>query len=135
MPRFLNNRALSLISAMATFALTIPAQAGFCGNYIQTASNAGHCATCKLRIADNPEIQKYFVTANNGWSAELTWNHGDSSTASGSGKWKANVGHVYANRKFDIDMNQQGRTLRMTMSTSINGNTNVIKARYKCLGF
>ncbi len=39
---------------------------GFCGNYSQVASNAGACQTCKLIIAGNPQIQKYFVEANNG---------------------------------------------------------------------
>lgn len=99
------------------------AQAGFCGNYIQTASNAGQCKNCRLTIADNPEIQKYFVTANNGWQAELTWTHGDDSNATGSGNWN-NGQH------FDIDLSQQGRRLNLIMS---NPGSGPIRATFNCL--
>lgn len=121
---------LTLVSALTTFALSLPAKAGFCGNYIQTSSNAGNCDTCKLMIADNPEIQKYFVTANNGWEAELSWTHGDDSTATGSGRWNRNLGHSLAGKRFDIDMNQQGRRLNMTMSLPGSG---PIQATFLCL--
>lgn len=99
------------------------AQAGFCGNYIQTSSNAGQCNNCRLSIADNPKIQKYFVTANNGWRAQLNWNHGDDSTASGSGNW--NNG-----QRFTIDLSQQGRRLNLIMS---NPGSGPIRASFNCL--
>ena len=133
MTRNYRNLRVILTSALVTFALTNSANAGFCGNYVQTSSNAGDCPTCKLLIADNPEIQKYFVTANNGWEADLSWTHGDDSTATGSGRWNNNVGHALAGRSFDIDMNQQGRTLNMTMSFPGNGNNAPIRATFNCL--
>ena len=106
-------------------------QASFCGNYIQTWSNAGQCKTCKLQIADNPEIQKYFVEANNGWSAELEFVEGDASVAAGNGRWK-NVGGPYSGKPITIDMNQQGSTLNLTMSVSDGSVQGVIKATYRC---
>ena len=123
---------VTLTSALVIFALSGSANAGFCGSYVQTSSNAGDCPTCTLIIADNPEIQKYFVTSNNGWEAELLWTHGDDSTAAGSGRWNDNVGHALAGRGFEIDMNQQGRTLNMTMSMPRN-NSAPIQATFKCL--
>ena len=119
-----------LASALATLSLSKPAQAGFCGNYIQISSNAGNCDTCRLQIADNPETESYFVTANNGWEAELTWSHGDEQMAIGTGSWKRNVGHSLAGKSFDIDLNQQERRLNMIMSLPGSG---PIKATYLCL--
>lgn len=123
------------LTLMVTFALALiglsnHANAGFCGNYVQTSSNAGDCDNCRLLIADNPKIQKYFVTANNGWEAELSWTHGDDSTAIGSGRWKSNVGGALGGRQFDIDMNQQGRDLHLTMSLPGSG---PIRATFLCL--
>lgn len=124
----------SKVAAAGAFFMLVSAtaaQAGFCGNYVQTWSNAGACKTCKLQIADNPEIQKYFVEANNGWSAELEFTEGDSSVAHGSGRWKK-VGGVYSGKRVFVDMNQQGLTLRMTMSVADGSVPGVVRATYRC---
>jgi len=121
----------AVVGAFMLLTGTSAGQAGFCGNYIQTWSNAGTCKSCKLQIADNPEIQKYFVKANNGWSAELTFVEGDASVATGSGRWK-NVGGAYSGKRVSIDMNQQDVTLRMTMSVTDGSVAGVIKATYRC---
>lgn len=121
----------AVVGALLLLASTSAGQAGFCGNYVQTWSNAGTCKTCKLQIADNPEIQKYFVEANNGWSAELEFVEGDASVATGSGRWK-NVGGAYSGKRVSIDMNQQDLTLRMTMSVTDGSVPGAVKATYRC---
>lgn len=105
---------------------------GFCGNYVQTTSNAGQCVNCRLLIADNPEIQLYLVEADTGWSAELTWVEGDESVASGVGKW-GNVGGPYDNATFSIDLSKQGPVLSMIMSHTHPGLGAPIEATYVCL--
>ncbi len=127
----LNATRQMIAGAFLLVASTTIAQAGFCGNYVQTWSNAGTCKSCKLLIADNPKIQKYFVEANNGWSAELDFVEGDASVAAGSGRWK-NVGGAYGGKQVTIDMNQQGLTLRMTMSVTDGSVAGVIEATYRC---
>jgi hypothetical protein len=130
-----NHRIFKVIltSALVIFALPNSANAGFCSNYVQTYSNAGDCPTCNLFIAGNPGIQKYFVTSNNGWEAELLWTHGDDSTAAGSGRWNDNAGPALAGRGFEIDLNQQGRTLSMVMSYPGGSGNAPIRATFSCL--
>lgn len=119
--------ALSMVPAHAAS----PAWLGFCSMAAQTSSNAGDCPACHLMIADNPEIQMYFVEANNGWSADLTFVEGDESVAAGSGRWGA-VGGAFNNAAFDIDINRQGDSLFMTMSHR-NRALGVVQATFVCL--
>ncbi len=130
-------RARLIQAVLATIAIHVLAQqanAGFCSHYEQTWSNAGQCSHCQLSIADNPEIQKYFVQASNGWQAELTFVEGDSSVASGSGSWRNGLPHVYSGKDFEIDMTQQGQSLSMVMSTMVHGKRQIIQAKFRCTG-
>lgn len=102
---------------------------GFCGNYKQTSSDAGQCSNCTLMIADNPEIQKYFIESSTGWSAEATWVEGDASVADGRGKWKGGLGHAYSGKNFELSMTQQGKTLDIVMD---HKGTGIIRASYRC---
>ncbi|MBV0910821.1 hypothetical protein [Anianabacter salinae] len=104
---------------------------GLCGNYVQLTSNAGDCFECRLLIADNPEIQKYFVEANNGWTAELVWVDGDASVATGQGFWGP-VGGLFDNAGFEIDLNQQGRIMTMLMTHHLPELSGTIEATYAC---
>lgn len=104
---------------------------GFCGNYVQLTSNAGDCLNCRLIIADNPKNQFYFVEANNGWTAELTWVDGDASVATGQGFW-GDVGGAYDNAGFEIDLLQQGRVLTMFMTHHLPELSATIEATYAC---
>lgn len=128
--RILTAAAFAALS-MAPAHATSPAWMGFCGMAVQTSSNAGDCPTCRLTIADNPEIQMYFVEANNGWSAELTFVEGDESVATGSGRWGA-VGGAFSNAAFDIDMNRQGDRLFLTMSHR-DRSLGTVQASFACL--
>ncbi|MEM1387883.1 MAG: hypothetical protein AAF748_07015 [Pseudomonadota bacterium] len=105
---------------------------GFCGNYVQTTSNAGQCVNCRLLIADNPETQRYFVEADTGWSAELEWLGGDPSAAAGDGRW-GTVGGVYDQQPFTIDMSAQGDVLYMTMGHADPSLGVPIESTYVCL--
>jgi len=130
--------AKRLLGAVISVAVLLPGAAlarhnvGLCGNYKQVASNAGDCRDCTLMIADNPEIQKYFVESNNGWSAETTWVEGDASVAEGKGKW--NKGSAWAGKKFDLYLSQQGRTLTMQM-TMRDRKLGTVEAKYKCTDY
>lgn len=117
--------------SMAPVHASSPAWYGFCGMAAQISSNAGDCPACRLTIADNPEIQMYFVEANNGWSAELTFVEGDESVAAGSGRWGA-VGGAFNNAAFDIDINRQGDRLYMTMSHHDRA-LGTVQATFACL--
>jgi len=117
--------ALSLIFAVLPMLAAAQQQTGFCGNYIQIASNAGACPDCSLLIADNPEILKYFVEANNGWSAELDWDSTAGTFARGTGKW--NDGGA-----FEVEMEAQGFFLKMWMSPR-SVDSNWVTAVYACL--
>jgi hypothetical protein len=105
------------------------ASVGFCGNYKQTSSSAGQCANCTLMIADNPEIQKYFVESSTGWSAEATWVEGDASVADGTGKWKSGLGHAYSGKSFELSMTQQGKKLDIVMDHKGIG---IIRGSFRC---
>jgi len=107
---------------------------GFCGNYVQTTSNAGQCVNCRLLIADNPEIQRYFVESDTGWSAELGWVDADPSVAAGTGTW-GDVGGVYNRKPFAIDLSRQGAVLSMTMSHYDGALGGPIQATYVCLDY
>lgn len=109
------------------------AHAGFCGNYVQTSSNAGACANCRIQIADNPKLQKYFVTSSNGWSAELTWVEGDDSVAQGTGRWNRSISPPYGGKRFDIDMSEQGNILSMRMTVSDGSVPGTVRVTYLCL--
>jgi hypothetical protein len=123
--------SVAFLLALAPLALTASAaSAGFCGNYVQVSSNAGNCPTCRLQIADNPEIRKYFVEASNGWSAELRWVDRTGERANGSGQWKSNAGGSYAGKRFRMSMSQQGKSLSMAMSVGGGGTVN---ARFRCV--
>ena len=127
----LRSRSAALLLALAPLALTATAaSAGFCGNYVQVSSNAGNCPTCRLQIADNPEIRKYFVEASNGWAAELRWVDRNGQQANGSGQWKSNAGGSYAGKRFRVSMSQQGRSLSMAMAVGSQGTVN---ARFRCV--
>ena len=104
---------------------------GICGMYQQVWSNAGACPGCSLIVADNPEIQFYFVESNNGWTAELTWVEGDESTATGEGKW-GNVGGVYNNQGFDIDLYRDRAILTMDMTMHDPSVAGTVQAQYLC---
>jgi len=108
---------------------TKTASVGFCGNYKQTSSDAGQCSNCTLMIADNPEIQKYFVESSTGWSAEATWVEGDASVADGTGKWKSGLGHSFSGKSFELSMTQQGKTLDIVMDHKSAG---IIRASFRC---
>lgn len=123
---------LGLLSAAAIGGDASAQTIGFCGNYQQTSSNAGDCPTCTLMIADNPEIQRYFIEANNGWSAEAEWVEGDASVAEGKGQWSAEVGGAYAGKEFDILLSQQGRELTMAMTVSDGSIPGTIEGRFIC---
>ncbi|MEL7048288.1 MAG: hypothetical protein AAFO75_04870 [Pseudomonadota bacterium] len=110
------------------------AQAGFCSTYQQTWSNAGQCPTCQLNIKHWPGEQAYTVFANNGWQAELNYVEGDSSVATGGGTWQKGLGHAYSGKNFDMDLSQQGQQLSMIMSTMVNGQQQVIRAEFRCMG-
>ncbi len=105
------------------------ASVGFCGNYKQTTSSAGQCSNCTLMIADNPEIQKYFVESSSGWSAEATWVEGDASVADGKGKWKSGLGHAFSGKSFELSMTQQGKKLDIVMD---HKGTGIIRASFRC---
>jgi hypothetical protein len=130
--------SVRLLGAMVFAAVLAPgfasAYTGFCGSYKQVSSNAGYCATCTLQIADNPEIQKYFIESNNGWSAEATWVEGDDSVAEGTGKWKKSSGGAYGGKRFDISLTQQRRILTMTM-TMRDRSLGTVEAKYKCTDY
>lgn len=127
----------SLVTAVAgtfaMFAAEAQTQTGFCGRYIQTWSNAGQCADCRLRIAADPEARSYSVESSNGWNAELTFMNGHSSLAGGAGNWKSGLGHSYSGRNFEILLAQQHRELAMVMITEINGRRQVVRAKFRCL--
>ena len=123
------------LTAAALFALsTSAAQAewlGFCGMYQQVWSNAGACPACSLIVADNPELQFYFVEANNGWTAELNWVEGDESVATGEGQW-GDVGGAYGNQRFDIDLYRDRAILTMDMTMHDSSVAGTIQAQYVC---
>ncbi|MCK7615521.1 hypothetical protein [Roseibium sediminicola] len=121
------------ISTVALIALSSVAQAEFCSKYQQTHSNAGQCNNCFLNISSIANGHYYTVLASNGWSAELRSTHGDTSVASGVGKWRADVGHAYAGTKFTIDLEQQGSQLSMMMDGNANGQRQIIRARFRCI--
>ncbi|MFO0994863.1 MAG: hypothetical protein U1E67_23365 [Hyphomicrobiales bacterium] len=108
---------------------TQTAAVGLCGNYKQVSSSAGQCPDCTLMIADNPEIQKYFVESSTGWSAEATWVEGDASVAEGPGKWKSGLGHALSGKSFELSMTQQGKSLDIVMDHRGSG---IIRAKFRC---
>jgi hypothetical protein len=118
------------ISTVALIALSSVAQAEFCKKYQQTHSNAGQCNNCFITIRSLPSHQVYSAQSNNGWYAEMNWVEGDSSVASGGGHWLQGP----KDEKFQIDMEQQGSTLRMTMQMYKNNKRgHVIRAQFRCV--
>lgn len=113
--------------------LAVDAQAGFCERYLQTWSNAGQCRDCQLRIAANPKEQRYLVEATNGWKAELAFLNGRSSLAVGAGSWKTGLGHLYSGHSFSILMTQRSSELAMVIGAQINGQSQIIRAKFRCL--
>ncbi|MEQ8824315.1 MAG: hypothetical protein RIC14_08065 [Filomicrobium sp.] len=131
----LHKISASVLAACICFvAFTNSAQATFCRSYEQTSSNAGDCPDCQLSIMNFPQEQAYAVHASNGWQAELNYVEGDSSVATGGGRWRKGLPHAYAGRDFDLDLTQQGKTLSMVMSTIIDGHRQVIRAEFRCTG-
>ncbi|MEP2762300.1 MAG: hypothetical protein ABJP66_24870 [Hyphomicrobiales bacterium] len=119
-----------IIASVALIALSGAAQAEFCRKYQQTQSNAGHCNNCFITIKSDPSHQIYSATSNNGWYAEMNWVEGDSSVAFGGGHWLNGP----KDEKFEIDMEQQGPTLRMTMQMYKNQKRgHVIRAQFRCV--
>jgi len=107
------------------------AQDGFCGRYIQTSSNAGLCLTCRLSVADNPQIEAYFVEANTNWTAELLWADGNPGAARGTGSW-GDVEGPYNNAGFDIDMWHEGEVLWVQMDHYSANLPGVVEASFLC---
>jgi hypothetical protein len=112
---------------------TVGAQAGICERYLQTWSNAGQCRDCQLRITANPKDQRHLVEASNGWKAELVFFNGQSPLAVGVGNWKSGLGHVYSGHHFSIVLMQRSSELAMVMGTKINGQRQIIRAKFRCL--
>jgi hypothetical protein len=121
------------IALAATVSLSGAAQAEFCSRYKQTWSNAGQCNNCFLRISSLAKGHYYTITASNGWGAEARSTHGDTSLASGVGSWRSDVGHAFAGTRFDIDFEQQGSQLSMVMDGNVNGQRQIIRARFQCI--
>ncbi|HAT87015.1 MAG TPA: hypothetical protein DCS30_14345 [Rhizobiales bacterium] len=120
--------AATMVMAMASLSST--AQAEFCKKYKQTSSNAGQCNNCFVTIKSLRQIQAYGVKASNGWFAELQWVDGDSSVATGWGRWAGSK----TTEGFELDLEQQGSTLRMTMQLVENRKRGqVVRAKFKCV--
>ncbi len=118
----------TLVTALASFSNT--AQAEFCKKYKQTSSNAGQCNNCFVTIKSEPSHQLYGAIGSNGWYAETHWVEGDNSIASGGGFWRG----APKNEKFEIDLEQQGSTLRMTMQMYKGSRRGaLIKAKFVCV--
>lgn len=118
------------VASLALLTLSSAAQAEFCSKYQQTQSNAGHCNNCFVTIRSFPGQQAYTAHSNNGWYAEMNWVEGDSSVASGGGLWKG----APKGEGFNIDLEQQGPTLRMTMQMYKNSQMGqVIRAQFRCV--
>ncbi|CAN0468435.1 unnamed protein product, partial [Scytosiphon promiscuus] len=62
--------------------------ASLAGQWLQTGSNAGYCGDCSVTIertsSFSPMLQ---ITANNGWSAQVTLSGYGTETANGCGRW------------------------------------------------
>ena len=99
---------------------------GFCGNYVQIASNGDPCPDCALQIADNPEIRKYFAHSE-GWSAELDWRDASASAAVGTVEYEGDAGADY-----QIEMEAQGFLLKLWMQPRSEDEDWLI-AIYACL--
>lgn len=111
----------------------VGARADICERYLQTWSNGGQCRDCQLRIAANPKEQRHIVEASNGWKAELFFLNGQKSLAVGAGNWKPGLGHVYSGHHFSIVLMQRSSELAMIMGTKINGQRQIIRAKFRCL--
>lgn len=122
------------VASIAVFTLSNAAQAKFCKKYKQVQSNAGACGNCFIDVSSiGGKGHYYAIVASNGWIAEARSTHGDTSLASGTGKWKSNVGHAFAGTKFEIDLEQQGSQLSMTMDGNVNGQRQIIRAKFQCI--
>lgn len=132
--KFHTTRLRMGLAAIAIPILSLEANAGFCSHYDQTWSNAGPCSHCQLSVKVYAESQLYVVHASNGWMAELTFVDGDSSVATGGGTWRDDLPHAYAGKDFDIDLTQQGNELSMIMSTEIDGQRQIVDAKFACAG-
>lgn len=90
--------------------------ASLAGQWLQTGSNAGYCGDCSVTIertsSFSPMLQ---ITANNGWSAQVTLSGYGTETANGFGRWDRAVAGQYAGHVFQISLKTTGSILKLNM--------------------
>ena len=118
----------------ALFALSADmAEAGpLSGTWRQTGSNAGVCPTCSVSIREDGSLAA--LTANNGWSANLSWQDPKGTQAIGRGRWKRSVGGTFGGKEIDVGVKVSGDTLTLTMSVSDGSVPGQIVAKYSRVG-
>ncbi|MEP0521401.1 MAG: MliC family protein [Hyphomicrobiales bacterium] len=86
------------------------------GDWQQASSNAGHCDNCAISVAAlGDHASTLSVSANNGWSANVTKLFQDDVLADGYGRWDDSVGGAYAGKRFKITLLEENDTMRMIM--------------------
>jgi hypothetical protein len=81
---------------------------GFNGVLEQTASNAGDCPTCTLTVHADPTLNNFTLVANNGWTAEMTYNSAGHRGAQGAGRWPESWPEPYKGKPFYVLMGRTG---------------------------
>lgn len=120
-----------LTTIFVGLSLTGANAASLAGQWLQTGSNAGYCGDCSVTIERTSNFSPMLkVTANNGWSAQVTLSGYGTETAHGFGRWDRNVGGHYAGHSFEISIQKIGETLKMKMQHLDNQLPSAINATF-----
>jgi hypothetical protein len=105
------------------------------GAWAQIESNAGACPGC--RISFDQGNASWAVTANNGWTARVSARpNGDTTKATGVGRWDSGLTGGFAGKPFEIDFAVMDQRLYMSMVVDMkNGSKRVIRGVYGRIWF
>lgn len=101
------------------------------GNWRQTHSDAGECATCEVLIEPVTGREGLLlITANNGWTAQIFYDRNASHVAGGVGRWNALIEPAFAGKIFDVGMQNTGDTMSMRLRTKDGSESNWLHASF-----
>lgn len=130
-------QAKQILLQAAIFTATMSASyaGGLQGHWQQASSNAGDCDTCTLEVAAlsadySRDFAEFLVSANNGWSAQVTPSSNDGEFANGYGRWDDSVGGAYAGKRFQITLLEEQDTMRMVMQMLDRSLPNAVVASF-----
>ncbi|MDF0602668.1 hypothetical protein P1J78_18165 [Psychromarinibacter sp. C21-152] len=126
---------LIVLTGLALTAMPATAQERypFCETYVYADTTAFPCLPCMLTVRRDDAAETYYLTSNNGWTAELEWYETGPDSAEGVGRWADEAGEMYGGQTFRISAGTDGPDwLAVTMAHDASWLAPSINLGFRC---